>query len=122
MRKSTAPKHPEKVFKDFVIAYLKEELQQETQSGINQGFKQGFEIGFKQGFKQGFEIGFEQGVHQTVQKMLVSFSKKNPHLPIDVLAETFELDVAYVKKYSLARLTRKMKMKNENRNPLRSTQ
>jgi len=32
---------------------------------------------------------------------LVSFSKKNPHLPIDVLAETFELDVAYVKKILL---------------------
>ena len=30
--------------------------------------------------------------------MLVSFSKKKPNLPIEVIAETFELDVALVKK------------------------
>ncbi|MFN7325994.1 MAG: hypothetical protein ACK5SQ_05395 [Chitinophagales bacterium] len=78
MRKTTAPQHPEKVFKDFLTAYFKEELQQERQYGIEQGI--------------------EQGVHQTVQKMLVSFSKKKPNLPIEVIAETFELDVALVKK------------------------
>ncbi len=37
-------------------------------------------------------------MHQTVQKMLISFSKKNPNLPIEVIAETFELDVVLVKK------------------------
>jgi hypothetical protein len=62
MRKTTAPQHPEKVFKDFLTAYFKEELQQERQYGI----------------EKGIEKGIEQGVHQTVQKMLVSFSKKKP--------------------------------------------
>ena len=28
MRKTTAPQHPEKVFKDFLTAYFKEELKQ----------------------------------------------------------------------------------------------
>ena len=94
MRKTTAPQHPEKVFKDFLTAYFKEELQQERQYGIEQGIEKGIEKGIKQGIEQ----GIEKGVHQTVQKMLISFSKKNPNLPIEVIAETFELDVVLVKK------------------------